>query len=175
MTQTSRGSSVRSGWRRLSLAVLVGTGLALAAGSAEALPFVVNSTLDTADAGLNGVCDVGGGVCTLRAAIMESNFGGAGNTITFNLGAGPYSIAVGAAGLPTITRAVTINGYSQAGSSANTLPVGSNAVLLIELNGTATGAAVNGLTIAAPVTVRGLVVNRFAGHGIQVSVGGAAR
>ena len=148
-------------------------GLVLAAGPAEALPFVVNSTLDTADAGLNNVCDVGGGVCTLRAAIQESNFGGAGNTITFNLGAGPYSIAVGPAGLPAITRAVTINGYSQAGSAANTLPVGSNAVLLIELNGTATGAGVNGLTIAAPTTVRGLVINRFAGHGIQVSVGGA--
>ena len=51
--------------------------------------------------------------------------------------------------------------------------MGSNAVLLIELNGAATGAGVNGLTIAAPATVRGLVVNRFAGHGIQVSVGGA--
>ena len=86
---------------------------------------------------------------------------------------GPYSIAVGAAGLPAITRAVTINGYSQAGSSANTLAVGSNAVLLIELNGAATGAGVNGLTIAAPATVRGLVINRFAGYGIQVSVGGA--
>src|SRR3970040_1964987 len=103
-------------------------GLALAPRPAEARHRVVNSTLDTPDAALNGVCDVGGGVCTLRAAIMESNFGGAGNTITFNLGAGPYSIAVGAAGLPAITRAVTIDGYSQVGSAANTLAVGSNAV-----------------------------------------------
>ncbi len=174
VTQAGRGCGLWSGWRRVSLAALVGAGLAFGGGTAEAINFPVNSTLDTPDAALNGVCDAGGGVCTLRAAIMESNFGGAGNTITFNLGAGPYSIAVGAAGLPTITSAVTINGYSQVGSSANTLPVGSNAVLLIELNGAATGAGVNGLTIAAPTTVRGLVINRFAGHGIQVSVGGAA-
>ena len=153
-------------------------GLTLAAGSAEALPFVVNSTLDTADAALNGVCDVGGGVCTLRAAIQESNFGGVGNTITFNITplGGVKTIPVnstGLGGLPPITRAVTINGYTQGVATPNSLAVGNNAVLLIELNGAATLAGVNGLSITAPTTVRGLVINRFAGYGIQVGGGGA--
>ena len=106
---------------------------------AEAAVFAVNSTLDTPDAAPgNGVCATAGAVCTLRAAIQEANALAGADTINFALGAGPYSIAVGAAGLPAITRAVTINGYSQAGSSANTLAVGTNAVLLIELNGAAT-------------------------------------
>ena len=84
-------------------------------------------------------------------------------------------IATGLGGLPAITRAVTINGYTQdvAVSRANTLAVGSDAVLLIELNGLATGAGVNGLTLTAPTTVRGLVINRFAGYGIQVVGGGS--
>jgi hypothetical protein len=81
---------------------------------------------------------------------------------------------VGAAGLPPIAQAVTINGYSQAGSSANSLAVGSNAVLLIELNGAATATGANGLTLnAAGITIRGLVINRFADYGIQVSATGA--
>ena len=80
-----------------------------------------------------------------------------------------------ATGLPPITEAVTIDGYTQLGSSANTLAVGSNAVLLIELDGTATNAGVNGLAVSAATTVRGLVINRFAGYGILVGAGERAR
>ena len=160
---------------------LVVIGAVLAGVPAEAAPFVVDSNLDTADVVLDGTCDADPGVpvvCTLRAAIQESNFGGVGNTITFNITplGGVKTIAVnstGLGGLPTITRAVTINGYTQGVASPNSLAVGSNAVLLIELNGAATGAGINGLTIAAPTTVRGLVINRFAGDGIQVNAGGA--
>ena len=160
---------------------LVVIGAVLAGVPAEAAPFVVDSNLDTADVVLDGTCDTDPGVpvvCTLRAAIQESNFGGVGNTITFNITplGGVKTIAVnstGLGGLPTITRAVTINGYTQGVASPNSLAVGSNAVLLIELNGAATVAGVNGLTIAAPTTVRGLVINRFADDGIRVNAGGA--
>ena len=41
--------------------------------------------------------------------------------------------------LPTITDPVIIDGYTQPGASANTLAVGDNAVLLIELNGANAG------------------------------------
>jgi hypothetical protein len=77
--------------------------------------------------------------------------------------------------LPTITEQLTINGYTQRPCSSNPAPcsranssaVGTNAVLLIQLNGAnATSSA--GLRIhASNVVVKGLVINRF-GTGIQI-------
>ena len=62
-----------------------------------------------------------------------------------------------------------IDGYSQPGASPNTLAVGDNALLLIELNGANAGVGVTGLMITAgSSTVRGFVINRFGGSGIQV-------
>jgi uncharacterized repeat protein (TIGR03803 family) len=78
--------------------------------------------------------------------------------------------------LPTITNAVLIDGYTQPGSSWNTNPFGQadNAVLKVELNGAADGNNANGLTINAPnTTVCGLVINRFANDGINVSGAGS--
>src|SRR5262249_23620161 len=75
--------------------------------------------------------------------------------------------------LPTITEAVTIDGYSQSGASANTLTTGDNAVLLVELNGTSAGSSSSGLTISASGSmIKGLVINRFA-TGITLSGAGA--
>src|SRR5208337_5562004 len=68
-----------------------------------------------------------------------------------------------------ITDPVIVDGYAQPGASPNTLAVGNNAVLLVELNGANAGIGVTGLTIdAGSSTVRGLVINRFGGAGIQV-------
>jgi hypothetical protein len=65
--------------------------------------------------------------------------------------------------LPDITHPVFIDGYTQPGSSVNTLAQGDNAVLTIELDGSQAGGA-HGLGIACgQSTVRGLVVNRFSG------------
>ncbi len=47
--------------------------------------------------------------------------------------------------LPEVTDQVVIDGYTQPGSSPNTLAAGDNAVLLIELNGTL-GGLVAGIT-----------------------------
>ena len=57
--------------------------------------------------------------------------------------------------------AVTIDGYSEPGSSPNTSATASNAVLMIELTGTAltTGAGLH--LLASPAVVRGLAINRF--------------
>lgn len=71
--------------------------------------------------------------------------------------------------LPTITQPLTIDGYTQPGSAPNSLPIGSDAVLNIELNGASAGAAI-GLRIAESggITVRGLVINRFQEGGIRI-------
>src|SRR5262249_44581640 len=64
--------------------------------------------------------------------------------------------------LPAITDTVVIDGYTQPGASANTLAIGDNAVILIELDGSGISAGADGLTINADdTTVRGLNINRF--------------
>ena len=121
------------------------------------------------------------GIGSLREAITVANTfvnfdrdGLAGNDvdpITFAIpGAGVQTITPLSA-LPAISEAVSLDGYSQSGASPNTLTVGSNAVLRIELNGASAGSSSNGLTIfgASGSTVRGLVVNRFGGSGIELA------
>ncbi|HTK75955.1 MAG TPA: Calx-beta domain-containing protein [Gemmataceae bacterium] len=119
------------------------------------------------------------GVVTLREAITAANTnapagdapaGSPGlDSINFNIGgAGVKTINLTAA-LPTIVDPVSINGYTQGTASANTLANADNAVILVELDGAAAGAAADGLVLGAGSggsTVRGLVVNRFAGDGI---------
>jgi hypothetical protein len=70
--------------------------------------------------------------------------------------------------LPTITDPLTIDGYTQAGSSQNTLTTGINAVLRIVLNGVNAGTA-SGLTLQANnCVIRGLVITRFSFYGIDI-------
>lgn len=82
--------------------------------------------------------------------------------------------------LPAIIDTITIDGYSQAGSSENTLafPQGLNTVLKIELDGT--NAAGDGLKLgigsvgsnivdASSSTIKGLAINRFGGDGIELN------
>jgi len=74
--------------------------------------------------------------------------------------------------LPTITDAVTIDGYSQPGASVNTLKKGTNAKLMIQLDGSTT--VWRGLTIEAPDSViKGLVIDRFDESGIYIDAQGA--
>src|SRR5262245_21971200 len=131
------------------------------------------------------------GSVSLREAIQSINQGadanadvnaagayGANDTIQFAIpGTGPQTIHVGATGLgalPTITKAVLLDGYSQPGASANTLAVGDNAVLTVELDGTAAGAGANGPTLTGGgSTVRGLAINRFGGAGVELGGAGS--
>lgn len=115
------------------------------------------------------------GAGSLRQAILDANDSPNGDTpdlIAFDVpGPGVHTINVGAEGLgrlPTITDPLTIDGYTQPGASPNTLPVGGNAVLRVELNGSGAGPSA-GLTIfAGSTTVRGLVINRFELAGISI-------
>src|SRR5947208_2629106 len=133
----------------------------------QARPAVQTPTIPLAFTVMN-TNDTGGG--SLRQAILDANSMG-GGTINFNIAGGGVHTISPMTVLPTITQTVTIDGYSQSGSSTNTNPptMGINAVLQIELSGVNSGTNFSGLTINAPnCTVRGLVINRFVGDGIVV-------
>jgi hypothetical protein len=123
------------------------------------------------------------GVCTLREAMASANNNMApfptpgecvpGNqgwpdtdTIVFAIpGSGVHTITLTSTdGLPAITAPIVIDGYTQPGASPNTLAVGNDAVLRIEIDaGAVTGgfAAVFRLHALAAdnSTIRGLVIN----------------
>src|SRR4051812_36943034 len=74
---------------------------------------------------------------TLREAILDANADASPGAviIAFNIpGPGVHTIAP-LTPFDSITRSVAIDGYTQPGSSVNTLPTADNAVLLIELSG----------------------------------------
>jgi titin len=128
--------------------------------TAHAATFSVTTTNDT-------------GAGSLRAAISNANVTAGSDTINFSIaGAGVHTIKPASA-LPDITDPVVIDGYTQPGTSMNTLTNGENAVLLIVLNGSVAGAGVNGLAIdAGNSTVRGLVINGFSSDGIALFTAG---
>ena len=107
------------------------------------------------------------GIGSLRYAMNYANSTVGTDIITFSIpGYGPFTIQPHTA-LPTITDPVIIDGYSQPGASAT------SPILLIEIDGTNAGAGSNGLTISGgSCTVKGLVINRFAGDGIQITNSG---
>jgi CSLREA domain-containing protein len=131
---------------------------------------VVTKTDDTND----GFCSLDD--CSLREAITNANANVDASTINFNIPnadagrnvtTGVYTITLGS-DLPAISQPVTINGYSQEPcppsptvpcSRENTLAVGSDALLLIEINATNGGGY--GLVVDASNTLlKGLVINR---------------
>jgi CSLREA domain-containing protein len=185
-TQTSeqRVSAWGTKTKALAAGLVVAAMLAIAAASATiparaATTFTVNSTADAPDASLAGpACDTdlftGGDQCTLRAAIQQANVTSGADAINFAIpGTGVKTIAVGSTGLgelPTITEQVTIDGYTQPGASPNTKAVGNDAALKIQLGGSSAGSGAEGLRIegASNSVIKGLVINRFSGEGIDV-------
>ena len=73
------------------------------------------------------------GAGSFRQAIMDANANPGLDTIAFAIpGSGVQTIAPTST-LPTITDPVVIDGYTQPGSVANTLPIGDSAVLQLSL------------------------------------------
>jgi hypothetical protein len=103
---------------------------------------------------------------SLRQAILDANANAGADSIVFNIPrTGPHTITLTSA-LPTITDPVIIDGTTQ--PSGDRL----KSVATIELDGSNAG-LVSGLTIAAGhSTVRGLVINRFGGDGIELVTNG---
>ncbi len=156
------------------------TVLALPTDTAHAVPptFTVNQTGNQADADTGDLnCDVDlgtlGDQCTLRAAIEQANANPGVDTIAFNIPAATdpgCNLATGVcmimplASLPSIGDPVTITGETQAGFAGTPL---------IDLNGILTGAGVDGLKVTAGgTTIRGLLIRRFPGDGIELAAGG---
>ncbi len=115
-----------------------------------------------------------GGAGSLRQALLDvqSNCAAPTKTINFNIaGAGPHVIQPTTALPPLNCANITIDGYSQPGASPNTLAVGNDAVLNINLHGASMGAAAAGLSVSGSNSViRGLVISGFNGQaGIYVS------
>ncbi|MFL6335798.1 MAG: carboxypeptidase regulatory-like domain-containing protein [Pyrinomonadaceae bacterium] len=112
---------------------------------------------------------------SLRQAILDANANPGPDDITFNIsGAGVHTVQPQTP-LPVITGTTNIDGYTQPAAAVNTLGVGNNAVLLVELDGSAAGTSANGLEITGnTVNVSGLVINRFGGQGILIPAGAEA-
>lgn len=150
-------------WKSLSWGFFLLTCL-LMSSSAVAAVFVVDTTADS-------------GAGSLRQAIIDSNTTPGPNFINFNIpGPGPHRIQP-LTDLPAITNQVYINGYSQPGSIPNFATVGTNAILMIEINGsnytvgdgTSTGF---GLILAAGSdgsTIKGIAFNEWIFAGILIS------
>jgi CSLREA domain-containing protein len=116
--------------------------------------FVVTSTDDDDD----GVCS--DGHCTLREAIEAANTRPGTDAIHFDIpGAGPHTIQPGSA-LPAITGAVTIDGYTQPGASANTNAPdqGTNAVWMVVLDASQSRSEYGLNVLGGSSTVRGLSI-----------------
>ncbi len=122
--------------------------------------FLVDSAGDAGDATPgDGICDTGGGVCTLRAAIQESNALAGADTIDFGINTGSVTIAP-LSPLPIITDKVKIDASTQPGWAF---------VPIVEIRGDSAGAGADGLELAANNSViRGLVINRFSGRGVHL-------
>ena len=132
--------------RRIQLALGL---LYLAASAASGITYTVTTTADS-------------GAGSLRQAITDANANPGADTIQFNIvGSGVHTITP-ATPLPPITEALTIDGYTQPGASANTQPVGQglDTVLRIEIDGSdAEGPGFDVRTESA--LLRGLVINGF--------------
>ncbi len=116
--------------------------------------WAVNSTGDEPDADpVDGLCLTSGALCTLRAAIEQSNASGAGGIIFAGM-AGVPTIQP-ATELPPLSAPIAIDGATAGGR-------------LVELDGSLAGSS-SGLTLAGGgSTVKGLVINNFGQHGIVV-------
>jgi hypothetical protein len=98
---------------------------------------------------------------SLYDAILEANASPGADEVHFNIpGSGVRKIEVNRIGLPEITDPVTIDGYTQPGASPNTLGIGNNAVILIQLDGKNDFLGpINGIVISAGNSiVRGLSI-----------------
>jgi hypothetical protein len=132
-------------------------------------PFAADSVLTLRDAILLADGDLAlGQLSAAQQALVTGtpDQTGVTDTIDFNIpGSGVQTIQP-LSQLPIVTHQVVIDGYTQPGSSPNTLAVGDNAVLTIQLDGSLAGGAAGMEITAGNSEVMGLVVSNFQSSGI---------
>jgi len=145
-------------------------------GNGDTIALDTFATLREAISSINNQADINNDVTINRVGLYATQAGGTPDVINFNIaGSGVQTISVTGVAEPTIVMPLTINGYSQAGASVNTLANADNAVILIQLDGVNAGAGANGLTLgagSAGSTIRGLDIIQFQGDGIVVQSNG---
>lgn len=136
--------------------------------------FTVNNIGDASDANAgDGTCATAGAVCTLRAAIEEANANAGADKINFNIaGSGPHVIKP-TTQLPAITDPLTINGFSQSGSSANTVSAqnrgAANTILKVAIDGSLLSNNSKGFVLTGgSSTIKGLNIQKFAAIAIDI-------
>jgi HYR domain len=130
--------------------------IVLSGAAAEAATFTVTNTAPS-------------GAGSLQQAIIDANASGGLDTIAFGIGPddGMVKTIIVTNLLPIISGPTIIDGYTQSGSSSNTLATGNNAVLLIEVTATNSVRGCFDIT-GAGSSVRGLIINGFYDSGFQV-------
>ena len=132
--------------------------------AAATISYTVNSTGDGTDAANDGICQTTtAGECTLRAALVEANRQSVPVSIAFNIpGTGVHTIAP-ATRLPALNNpsGITIDGFTQPGSTPNTDDVADNAVYGIELVGTGPSGIDGFFVTQANNVIRGLDMHNF--------------
>lgn len=127
---------------------------------------------------VTNVADSGAG--SLRDAITQSNADEDADVIAFNIpGDGVHTIRP-LTPLPDIVNKVDIDGYTQPGAKPNTLAVGDDRTLLIELSGATLLTSGAGLHFtengpgrnSGGSSVRGLVINSNFSDGVRINSGG---
>jgi hypothetical protein len=141
----------------VSRSIPVSLFLAVAATSLAGATFTVTNTNDS-------------GAGSLRQAILDANANPGLDTIAFNIpGSGVHTFQPLLSTM-FITDPVVIDGFTQAGSSPNTLLVGNDAVYTFEIDGS--GLTNNLFYIqTSGVTIRGLLINRVPGQSILTDGG----
>ncbi len=138
---------------RISLAI----GFVALAGSLSAATFTVTNTNDS-------------GAGSLRQAILDCNGNAGLDSIHFNItGSGVHTIQP--LSTMTITDPVVIDGFTQAGSSPNTLLVGNDAAYTIEIDGSGIPFGYLFRVMTSGATIRGLLINRVNVTSINMSPG----
>ncbi len=130
---------------RLRLSILLVAGWTAAVPTLLAATFTVTNTNDS-------------GAGSLRQAILDANANPGLDTIAFNIsGSGVQTITLSTT-LDAFTDPVFLDGYSQPGSSANTLAVGDDAVIRIKIDAGTANPALGFSSGSGGSTIRGLSI-----------------